>query len=511
MNTTATPGLDIASINDLRRDLRAAAYTMDTVEAIVGEVAGRALHRAEPIPARRALTGSDEPAATLARLFLLGDTVTSTQVDRALPACGVAGAIALGLVAAHGDMVRSAVDLHPYRVSDAAGDVDMWFASDLNEVETDAVLRPDHVLGVGGASLTLAGFTTRTPRTRVLDLGTGCGIQALLASRHSGEVIGTDVSRRALQFARFNAALADVPVQFRHGSLYEPVAGELFDLIVSNPPFVITPGSSPLGRYEYRDAGLPGDDVVRSVLVQSAEHLASGGMLQMLGNWEHHAGERWSDRMADWLSGYDLDVWIVERETQDPAEYAELWLRDMGLTRARDCDRYTRAYESYLDDFSRRGVVAVGFGYMVACKNGGGQRWQRFEEITGPVQQPLGAHVGDVVSEHYRLVLMNDVELLDERYVVASDVVEERALTPGEEQPAVSRLLQGTGYGRVVDVSGSLIAPIVGACQGDLSLLQIMDVLAELSQVSRDRLVDALIPTIRGLIADGLLHRARKS
>src|SRR5690606_15502302 len=88
------------------------------------------------------------------------------------------------------------------------------------------------------------GITWRAPRERVLDLGTGCGVQALHASQHSTTVVATDISTRALEFARFNTALAEVSVDLRHGSLFEPVAAEHFDLVVSNPPFVITPAAA---------------------------------------------------------------------------------------------------------------------------------------------------------------------------------------------------------------------------------------------------------------------------
>src|SRR5690606_26360272 len=121
--------------------------------------------------------------------------------------------------------------------------------------------REDHVLGVGGASLTLASATMRARVGTALDLGTGCGIQALHVAGHAERVVATDISARALAFARFNLELnADAlgapgqraaEVDLRAGSMLEPVTGETFDMIVSNPPFVITPPGAP--SFEYRD------------------------------------------------------------------------------------------------------------------------------------------------------------------------------------------------------------------------------------------------------------------
>src|SRR5690606_16888635 len=94
----------------------------------------------------------------------------------------------------------------------------------------------------------------------VLDLGTGCGIQAMHARRFARRVVATDISERALRYARLNAGLNGLDgIEFRLGSLYEPVAGERFDRIVTNPPFVITPRTPEVPAYEYRDGGLEGD------------------------------------------------------------------------------------------------------------------------------------------------------------------------------------------------------------------------------------------------------------
>ena len=135
------------------------------------------------------------------------------------------------------------------------------------------------------AGLTLAGLTPRTPVHAALDLGCGCGIQTLYLLRHAEYVVATDISARALAFTAFNAALAGVSVagapdagtesvagsesgsdsgagrlELLRGSLLEPVAGRRFDLIASNPPFVLTPPAvreAGLPLMEYRDAGGP--------------------------------------------------------------------------------------------------------------------------------------------------------------------------------------------------------------------------------------------------------------
>lgn len=248
----AAPAGEGPAIDALRGDLERAAFTVEGVGELLGEMAAAALHREQAIPARRVVAAvtagvrpaARDPRATLSDLFLLGGRVPRAALDAALPRTGTAGAERLGLVAAAGhgddDEVRAVVDLRPYGADDAGGPVSWWLVSDLGELARGGRIANDHVLGAGGASLTLAQVTVRTPVHRVLDLGTGCGIQALHASRHAGHVVGTDVSRRALQFAAFNQRLntPDAALDLRYGSMLDPVAGESFDLVVSNPPFV---------------------------------------------------------------------------------------------------------------------------------------------------------------------------------------------------------------------------------------------------------------------------------
>ncbi|WP_165362406.1 DUF7059 domain-containing protein [Promicromonospora panici] len=522
------PVTDPALVVSLRDDLVSSAYDVDGVEDLLGPLAAAALHREQALPARRALAAAvagkppadHDPRATLAALFLLGAPVERSALDRALPGTGTAGAERLGLVAAQGtvddDEVRAVADLRPYSSVDAVGDARWWLASDLGELATGGRLATDHVLGAGGASLTLAQVTVRNPTGRVLDLGTGCGVQALHAARHAEGVVATDISRRALAFAEFNVALnarSGTEVELRHGSMLEPVAGERFDLVVSNPPFVITPHAGAAGRavadalgdYEYRDGGRAGDDLVRDLVLGVGGVLAPGGVAQLLGNWEHRRGEPWTERVGAWLDGAGLDGWIIQREVLDPAEYAETWIRDGGTTPDREPDAWAAAYGAWLDDFASRDVEAVGFGIVTLRRPASGApTLRRLEEHTGSVRQPLGAHIARSLAGHDWLASRDDAHLAAAHLVTAADVTEERYLTPGEADPNVVILRQGDGLGRGVQASSPLAA-LVGACDGELTVGQIVGALASLFDVPVDALATELLPAVRGLVRDGFL------
>ncbi|WP_413451494.1 methyltransferase [Georgenia phoenicis] len=510
MPSPRPPRLPADLADGLRSDL-AAGYTLAAVQEALGPVAAAALQREEPVAARRATEGASDPAAVLARLFLLGEPITRTALDTALPRTTTAGATAVGLVTPAGedgaDEVRAAVDLRPYEAADAAGEARWWVASDLGELATRRSLHADHVLGIGGASLTLARITVRDHRARVLDLGTGCGIQALHATRHADHVLGTDISRRALDFAAFNAALAGTPVELREGSLLEPVAGERFDLVVSNPPFVITPPAAHaagLPVMEYRDGAMPGDSLVADLVSGLGEHLAPGGVAQLLGNWEHHAGEDWRERVSGWLEAAGTDGWVVQREVQDPAEYAHTWLRDGGLRPGTEL--FDAALAAWLDDFAARGVEAVGFGYLLLRRPADGSRpaWRRVEELTAPLQGPLGGHLAQVLATQEWLAATDDAALAEQRLRAAEDVTEERHLRPGEPDPRVLLLRQGGGFGRTVQ-PGSLVAGAVGACDGELTVGQIVGGLAVVLDQPADAVAAEVLPAVRDLLLDGFL------
>lgn len=493
-------------IDALRADLTAARFHVDRLEALWGADAEEALRRGNRVPADRALAASDDPAATLARLFVLGEFGDPDAVAAALPSLGLEGATELGLATLTAGRVRPLADLRPYAFVDTHGAGEWWIASDLGELATGGSLRVDHVLGVGGASTTLAGLQFTDEVSTALDLGTGCGIQALHARRFAARVVATDISERALGYARLNARLNGVDgIEFRLGDLFAPVAGELFDRIVSNPPFVITPRRPDVPAYEYRDGGLEGDALVASVVAGAAEHLAPGGTAQLLGNWEYRDGVDGLERAAAWAQEAGLDAWVIERERLDPARYAETWIRDGGTKPG--TDEFEQLCGAWLDDFERRGVTEVGFGYLVLRRADGTPQFLRAERASAPLDgvMGIGSHLADALAARDAVVTADDAALLAMRLRVAGDVTEERSHWPGSGDPSVILLRQGGGLRRDIRVDSSLAA-VVGACDGELPLGAIIDAVAQLLDTDAVRLRAAILAEVRELVIDGILQ-----
>lgn len=492
------PRPDLTRAQALAADLDAADFRSDPLRRLWGEEADDALARGLREPILRALGANDGPLPTLGRLFVLGMPQPLPAAEQAVSHAGVEGLIALGLVRLDGARVVPEVLIRPQSFVDADGVGEWWIASDLDEVALGTSLPADHVLGVGGASRTLAELVIPAPVERALDLGTGCGIQALLVARHAGQVVATDISARALAFAELNAQLNGVRnIEFRLGSMFEPVAGEAFDLIVSNPPFVITPRVQGVPEYEYRDGGLIGDALVEQFVRTVPEHLTEGGVAQLLGNWESRGGVDGLDRLRGWVRD-DLDAWVIQREQLSPLGYAELWIRDGG-TLPRDA-AFTRMLTAWLDDFADRGVTAVGFGYILLRRSSDEpvERLRRFETVSQPVSN-LGRALGAGLAAHDLLT-----DGIPSTLVVAPDVTEARHFLPGNDDPSVIELRQGGGFGRTVGVDPAL-AGFVGACDGELTVAQIVAALADLFEVPLADLWADLEPRIRSLVTDGML------
>lgn len=481
----------------LREAFEAHAYTVDAVVGLIGEPAHRALGRNATVPARRTLARRRDPLATLTRLWLLQDRVPRANLEAALPGL-VTPMLAANLLAADEDRVRAEVDLRPYASDDGAAG---WVAADLTPgLDTRAApIRPDYVLGVSSASSTLAQLTLRRPVARALDLGTGCGVQSLHLARHAERVVATDLNRRALTLAQLTADLNQVSLDLRHGDLYAPVEREWFDLIVTNPPYVISP---PAGeRLTYRESGSIGDGLVEAVVRGGVEHLAEGGVLQVLGNWAHVRGQDWTDRVGGWL-GDGLDVHVVERETLEPAEYVEMWLADAGLTGAPDYRERYAAWCDYLDDLR---IEAVGMGWLLARRTDAATPYRRLESWPYAVEQPLAPALTAELDAVGRDQRMSDADVLGHRWRLADDVVEESIGVPGAADPTSIVLRQHRGLRRAVSVDTAQAA-VLGACDGELALELIVTTVADLLGLDETTLRAATLDRVRTLAVDGLLH-----
>lgn len=487
--------MDPSIVDALRTALTRHRYTTDAVHELLGPGAHAALGRGEVEPAFRAARDGGE-LGVLVRLLLLGATEPEAAVAAALAPLAPADAAAAGLLHAVDGGWAAALDLRPYGVDDPDDPVEWWVLSDLDARRQYR----DHVTGVGGASLTLAAATDRRPVGSLLDLGTGCGVQALHATRHAGAVTATDIAPRALALARATFALNGLDVELLDGPWLEPVAGRRFDRIVSNPPFV--PGPARVD-YVYRDSGRAGDDALAALVADLPAHLEPGGVAQLLGSWLHVRGEDWPDRVRSWLPD-GVDAWVVQREVADPALHVGTWQRDAGLSLTSPQARAQAG--AWLDWMDSAAVEAIGFGYLVLRRTTGTPQVV-VEDLLTEVSDPLGPEVAGWLDRvDWLRAHAADSDLLGARLAVAPQVVLETFATPGSQGwvdagSAVARL-DGPRWRHEVDGPA---AALLAGCSGALPLDELLELLSFAHDRPVDSLVAATLPAVRELVRHGLL------
>ncbi|MBO2449024.1 class I SAM-dependent methyltransferase [Actinomadura barringtoniae] len=481
-----------------------AGYTVAGVRDLLGATAGGALARDEIVPALRVTRGGS-PLEAFARLFWLQVPVNEAPLREIADVL-----VATGLAERSGDELRALLHVEPLESVSGEGHAG-HVVSDLKARPGSGVeLKPDHVVGTGGASANLARLVVHRPVDNALDLGTGCGVQAVHLADASvrpapGSITATDVNPRALRLARMSFALSGLEdVETLEGSLHEPVRDRTFDLIVSNPPFVIGPPDAAL---VYRESGLHGDEFCRRLVTGAPALLTEGGTCQLLANWLHIDGVPWEERVGSWLRETGCDAWAVQRDVQDPAEYAELWLRDSVET---GTPAYTARYDAWLDYFESRRVTGIGFGWITLRRTSADSTAAapaapavRVEELRHAVEQPVGAYVGQVLDG-----LVDGAKFstgCGDLPLATTPVVQEQIGPPGAEDPE-RIVLRQTGRLRRAAGVGTVEAALAGVCDGTLPLDPLLDAIAQLMALDADQVRAHAETVLPELIADGFFE-----
>jgi SAM-dependent methyltransferase len=489
---------DPAVVDNIGADLRAAGFDAAGVPALLGRSAHDALGRGEYWPALHR-TRQLSPLATLIRLFLLGSTEPEEAARTALPRTGVRAAIDAGVLQRHRDGLRAQLDIRPH----ADDDAEFLVISDPDSDTRPGPVHRDHVLGIGAASVSLARAVIRRPVRSALDLGTGCGIQALHLNSHAEQVVATDTNPRALALAAATARINGMSWDLRAGSLFEPVAGQQFDLIVSNPPFVIGSGER---RYIYRDSGMVGDALCERIVREVPAFLRPGGVAQLLANWLVFDSDDWRLRVGEWVTDTGCDGWVVQREFADPAQYVSVWLSDAGE------DREVAAQQGaeWLDWFVDRRVRGIGMGVITLRRKESGDDSAAdlvLDEITGAGEEVTGPEADAFLARRRYLQNASDEMLLTERLSLDPGVLlAERSLAGHGGWTTVLRMLTRSGGPGATLQLDEWSRALLAGCRGEVPLGLLIELLAVANGLDETALIAAVLPSVRVAIGRGLLH-----
>lgn len=396
----------------------------------------------------------DDSVAALVALLAAGGSISQAAAQRALHPIPIEELANAGLLEIGSESVRSAVRALPCDRLVLLGDGDS--GSDV----VAPLTRPSQLA---------AWLTPPDTRRSMLDLGTGSGVLALRAARHCSRVVGVDINPRALGFAELNRRLNGLEnVEWRQGNWLEPVAGERFDLIVSNPPYVVSPDS----EFTYRDSGMPGAELVAALCREIPDYLEEDGLAIVLGMWPHKTSDDWEAAPSSWVHGNGCDSLVVCFETVAPLEHALAW--NSPPARLLDPTVFKETVARWNRYFCETGTGAISFGAVVLRRRRSGRRWTRLMRAsTAP---------GDGAARQLMRIMMgNDFlepspDLPNYRYAVPSGLSVVQRLVRAEHgwlERAATVSLPGE-LGVSADVDPDALNALFG-CDGETSLCELIE------------------------------------
>jgi SAM-dependent methyltransferase len=464
--------------------LAAAGYTAEVVAE------PQRLHRFLVGTGATAATGLDERLTAIVALFALGDRLPLAQARRALAPVDLEEIEPTGLLTLEDDCAIPNYRLVPHERLLIAGDARGDAGANI-------------VTAFTGPTVKLARLMPRARVRSMLDVGTGSGILALLGAEHCERVTALDLNPRALEFARFNADLNEIMnVELVEGSWLEPVARRRFDLIVINPPYVVSPD------YElaYRDSGLPGTALLERLIADAAEHLEEGGIAIMLCSWPHESEEDWASVPTAAAATTGCDALIVSHSTEDPLEYAVRWNTPPVSFAAPGEIRETVA--RWVEHYRAIGAGAITYGEVILRRRPTGvPRVRAFR---------AGSEPGERASEQLARALVGQdlADDLDDRALLSrhfslpegTDISQRFQRRDGRfvARPAMVRLDRGLGVSAAVDPDA---LDVVFACDGQRTLSEGVDRAVERRGASASHATaEAAVAAVRELLAHGLLE-----
>ena len=433
-------------------------------------------------------TRGDSLLAVLARLFFVCSPVEAGTVGRVIPPEILKAAVACGLLNDRDGRFEPMAIILPYD--------DLLLAADSAHLRSEDA---NIVTGPSASTRLLSQFTLRAPVRSVLDFGTGGGVLALEAASYGQHVLGTDINERAIEYARFNAALNGLPeIEFCSGDAFEPAAGRKFDRITANPPFFITPSK----KFTYSDSPIELDGFSRLVAKQAPQHLEDDGFFQMLCEWVQIEGEPWPARLQEWTRDSGCDALVIQGPTQIPIEYSE--------------KRYEEALHLYprnlitsiperLDYFRRMKVERI-IGGLIIMHRRTGVNW--FSTLSTDVGTGSpGVAVRERFDDITFAAIHSPAELLEARFRLAEDtgIEERRELNEaGRWQIVSSELAKSQGFRDRLKLD-SVVAEFIGMFDGRNSVAEMADTVSKSLGWPKEEAIARCLALVRRLLQSSFI------
>jgi methylase of polypeptide subunit release factors len=430
-----------------------------------------------------------EPTAlnALLRLFFLGVPLESESFTGLVPAPVVTLMLETGMLVRADNQLAARVMLTPCEGFLFAADP----ASTLESPEASGM-----VLWPNPSTRMLQMFTVRRPFSTTLDLGAGCGILAILASEHSGQVTATDLNPRATEFARFNVWLNGLTnVDCLTGDTFEPVQGRTFDLIFCNPPFFITPSTDQI----YCENSMELDGYCRELVRAAPRYLNEGGFLQITFEWVQVAGQSWQDRLTEWLKDSGCDAWVLRSYARSAAAYASD--RIGGLMPYSPLTAKQR-FDEWMAYYGARGVEEI-HGGILAIRRRSGENWIRIEEVSAlDSTEPFGESVLELFANQDKLETDRSLDQMmawKPRLPADARIDQQLHLVAGEWKPSSMQIKRSVGLPSSLALD-PLVADFLRRCDGVRTLYELAQDLAAAVKIDPEQVRQQCCAVTRKLV-----------
>jgi methylase of polypeptide subunit release factors len=477
----------VDAVRELGEILRAEGYDEQGLGRAYSGVDG---WKATALRSHGVLTGGR--LAALADLFKQGMTIEPAVAVAALEPIQPELLQAEGLLRFDDGGVVAEVRIEPW--------LGLLFAHDAYD---PALLEAGHVAGGNRSAETLARATVRQLVGSALDLGAGSGVQTLLAARHAQRVVAIDINPRALWYTQVNARLNGFDnVETREGTWLVPVKDERFDLIVSNPPYVISPDS----EYLFRDSGGGLHELCRGLVRALPEYLNEGGIAHVLCNWATREGETPWQVVGEWTDGIGCDVAVLNFGPEDLVSYASRWTEPLVARGEAD---YASAVHRWLQYYRQEELDQIWFGTVLLRRRSGGPNWFRGIGAPDVTRGSASAHLLRILAAQDWLAEQPArPALLAERFALVPHKLEQESEyhpVDGYGEPhSTLKLDEGLGVSAPV---GHDALEVVTRLDGQRALGDVIEDVARDQERSEEALAATVRPTVLNLFELGLLER----
>jgi hypothetical protein len=439
----------------------------------------------------------------LLRWFFIGVPVENDAVAGQIPQLIVLLMLESGLLTRDQDRLIPNVMISPTD--------DFLFAADpamrIGEEEAE-----DLVLWPNPTTLLLHFLSVHRPGQKTLDLGTGCGMLAVMAAARGDRVTATDLNPRAAEFTAFNASLNGVPnIECLTGDTFEPVKGREFDLILANPPFFVTPTSGQM----YCENQMELDAYVERIIREAPKYLEQDGYLQMILEWVQMRGEKWQDRLNAWFRNSGCDAWVLRSAMRETAGYAQERIAHMFP----GTDGLAAKYGEWMDYYHERGVEAIQGGMLSLRRRSPTMwtrnrenwvrfdNWVRLEDMPKNPGSPIGRSILETFATEDELAKNpTDEKLLELKPALAEDVRMENefAIEGGKWALTSCRIVRTEGLGASLKIDPA-VAEFLATCEGNATLLELAQRLADRLKIDPSQVRAQCCAAVRKLAQHRLL------